>query len=524
MEIHRQKVDRVAARVREFYERKKSYRIYHGSTNCTRESTKTADNTVNISFLNEILAIDPVKQTMLVELNVAMDQLVAAALPSGLIPPVVMEFPGITAGGGFTGTSGESSSFRHGFFDRTVSRVEMVLGNGEVIECSPSEHADLFYGAAASFGCLAITTLLEIRLIPAKAYVQMSYLPTAEGVSGAIKIMDECIADPTCDYLDGILYDKDHAVVCSGRLTDSPGLQNAIQRFTGPKDPWFYMHVEEKAQSNQKEVIEYIPLVDYLFRYDRGGFWVGKYAFEYFSIPQNRFTRWLLDGISHTRVMYHAVHKSGLFKEYTIQDIAVPYSAASELVDYLDDSFQRYPIWLCPLRQTTKGADGKIIHGLLADQVSSDYVANQPEMMISLGIWGPGPGSGEGFEQFNRELERRVGIMGGQKWLYGRTYYSETEFASNYSVSNLEALRDRYHATHLPTLYDRVKVCPATLNDRKKGFSILEKWPFPAAYGLLHTFLSKEYLLTPGSKSSILSVPNIMLFVLMLSTAAWFGL
>lgn len=523
MEVHRAKVDRVATRVREFYERKQSYRIYHGSTNCTRESTKTADNTVNISFLNQVLAIDPVKQTMLVEPNVAMDQLVAATLPSGLIPPVVMEFPGITAGGGFTGTSGESSSFRHGFFDRTVSRVEMVLGNGEVIECSPIEHADLFYGAAASFGCLAITTLLEIRLIPAKAYVQMTYLPTTKGVSGAIKIMEECITDPTCDYLDGILYDRDHAVVCSGRLTDSPGPENAVQTFTSPKDPWFYMHVEERSEAKQKEAIEYIPLVDYLFRYDRGGFWVGKYAFEYFGIPQNRFTRWLLDGISHTRVMYHAVHKSGLFKEYTIQDIAVPYSAASDLVDYLDDSFRRYPIWMCPLRQTTKSANGKIIHGLLADQLSSDDTRDQPEMMLSLGVWGPGPGSGEEFEQFNRELEHRVGIMGGQKWLYGRTYYSAAEFASNYSVSNLEALRDRYHATHLPTLYDRVKVHPAALNDRKTGLLIFYKWPFPAAYGLLHTFLSREYLLAP-SKSSIVSFPRIMLFMLMLSAAAWFGL
>jgi len=49
-----------------------------------------------------------------------MDQLVKATLAYGFAPPVVMEFPGITAGGGFSGTSGESSSFRHGFFDKTV--------------------------------------------------------------------------------------------------------------------------------------------------------------------------------------------------------------------------------------------------------------------------------------------------------------------------------------------------------------------------------------------------------------------
>ena len=46
-----------------------------------------------------------------------MDALVAATLPHALLPLVVMEFPGITVGGGFSGTSGESSSFRHGPFD-----------------------------------------------------------------------------------------------------------------------------------------------------------------------------------------------------------------------------------------------------------------------------------------------------------------------------------------------------------------------------------------------------------------------
>lgn len=58
-----------------------------------------------------------------------MDRLVEATLRHGLVPPVVMEFPGITAG--------ESSSFRHGFFDESVGFVEMVLGNGDVVRTLP---------------------------------------------------------------------------------------------------------------------------------------------------------------------------------------------------------------------------------------------------------------------------------------------------------------------------------------------------------------------------------------------------
>jgi len=64
---------------------------------------------VDTSLLNNVLKVDTNSMTALVEPNVPMDALVQATLPHGLVPPVIMEFPGITVGGGFAGTAGESS-------------------------------------------------------------------------------------------------------------------------------------------------------------------------------------------------------------------------------------------------------------------------------------------------------------------------------------------------------------------------------------------------------------------------------
>jgi len=85
---------------------------------------------IDTTSLSQALKIDTNTNTALVEPNVPMDKLVEVTLQHGLILPVVMEFPGITAGGGFAGTSGESSSFRHGFFEHTVNWIEIVLPNG----------------------------------------------------------------------------------------------------------------------------------------------------------------------------------------------------------------------------------------------------------------------------------------------------------------------------------------------------------------------------------------------------------
>jgi len=153
---------------------------------------------------------------------------VEATLLHGLVPPVVMEFPGITVGGGFAGTAGESSSFRYGFFDRTINWIEVVLANGEVVRASSNENSDLFYGVASSFGTLGVTTILEIQLIEAKKYVEMTYFPVCSIIEAQEKF-EEATQDPTVDYLDGFMLAKDHGVICAGRLTNNVSTGAKVQ-------------------------------------------------------------------------------------------------------------------------------------------------------------------------------------------------------------------------------------------------------------------------------------------------------
>lgn len=243
-----------------------------------------------------------------------MDRLIEATMAYGLVPPVVMEFPGITAGGGFSGTSGESSSFRHGFFNETINWVEMVLGNGEIVKASREERADLFHGAAGAAGTLGITTLMEVRLVEAKKFVKTTYRRfnnTADAISD-IKSETE---NPDVDYVDDIVYSQDHGVVVTGQLTNVKPAELTAKTFSHASDPWFYLHAQDKTQHLplSSTFIEYIPLADYLFRYDRAGFWVGRQGYTYFKVvPFNKFFRWLLD-YSHSDAIPRPSCKSHLF-------------------------------------------------------------------------------------------------------------------------------------------------------------------------------------------------------------------
>ena len=127
----------------------------------------------------------------------------------------------------------------------------------------------------------------------------------------------------------------------------------------------------------------------------------------------------------HTRVMYHALHQSGLSSRYIIQDVAIPYSAVSEFMSYLETNFNSYPIWLCPLKQSGNKAS---THSLQTRKTN----AAMPEMMLNFGVWGPGPTNRKDFIAWNRAFEKKVHAVGGQKWLYAHTYYTEEEFNEIY--------------------------------------------------------------------------------------------
>lgn len=100
MDTHKSTVAGLASQVTEFSASKTPFRIYHGSTLSTRQSSRQRNQIIDVSSLNHVLRFNKAEQTVLVEPNVPMDKLVEATLAQGLLPKVVMELPNITVGGG----------------------------------------------------------------------------------------------------------------------------------------------------------------------------------------------------------------------------------------------------------------------------------------------------------------------------------------------------------------------------------------------------------------------------------------
>ena len=457
---HAEEVEKIRAQVRSFYAAKQKVKIYHGGTNSTRVLEFDPTKVVDVSNLTRVLKVNVKQKYVWVEPNVPMDKLVEETLKFGLIPPVVMEFPGITVGGGIQGGAGESSSFRHGLFHNICFEYEMICGDGQKVIASPEQNKDLYYGTVCSYGSLGVITAVKLRLIPAHRYVRLHYqrVNGFEEMLATIKSQTKT----TANFIDGIMFSRDCGVIMSGNFTDDGDLP--IATFHRARDEWFYLHTKKLVRRKNTHE-ELVPLKDYLFRYDRGAFWTGRFAFTLLKVPYTRLTRFLLDFLIKTRTLYRFLHASHLSQRYLVQDVALPIRTTREFLEFVDDKLGIYPLWLCPLKPATK-------EKLSANCVETDFV-------VSVGVYGEINQDFTSFVRLNKALEHKTAKLGGRKWLYAHSYYSKEEFWRIYDKKYYDKLRIKYGANVVfPDLYEKIIVKKQYQPSILAGFWGLVKSPF----------------------------------------------
>ena len=149
----------------------------------------------------------------------------------------------------------------------TVSKIEMVLGNGEVVECSKDENKDIFEGVPGALGTLGVVTLLHIRLQPAVRFVEVTYHPFSSIYDAVDLFRRFAQEDQKIEYLEGIMFSPTKGAVITGRFRNDASSGHPVQRFSRAKDPWYYMHVESRISNESKTALsDLIPLPDYIFR------------------------------------------------------------------------------------------------------------------------------------------------------------------------------------------------------------------------------------------------------------------
>ena len=76
--------------------------------------------------------------------------------------------------------------------------------------------------------------------------------------------------------------------------------------------------------------------------------------------------------------------------------------------------------------------------------------------------------------------------------------------------SGTRRLREKYHATYLPTVYDKVNVDIKNAGDRPMSLSsyILQIWPLPGVIGLWKGIMSGDWRIPKTTGAAIMAIKS----------------
>ena len=386
--------------------------------------------------LYDILAVDAERRIIRVEPLATMGQITQTLIPLGWTLPVVPELDDLTVGGLVMGFGVETSSHKYGLFQFVCASFDLVGAEGKLLHCTAEENADLFYSIPWSHGTLGFLVAAELRIIPAKKYVKLHYRPV-RGLDAIVETFAAACRDSEGnDFVEGLVYGRDSAVVLCGQLTDDiqpDGPVNPIGRWY---KPWFYKHAESYLSRGQAGV-EYIPLRQYYHRHTRSLFWMMEEVIPFGNHP---LFRWLLGwavppNIALLKYTETEATRDLREKHQILQDMLMPMAKLQASIDYFDRHYQLYPLWLSPMAVYDNPRGQGFIHPCLGADGKLD------ELYVDIGAYGTPRKPNLDNRAALPLLEQFVIANQGFQALYAKTTLGREDFRKMFDHRDYDRLR-----------------------------------------------------------------------------------
>lgn len=321
--------------------------------------------------LYDILSLDEENMKVRVEPMVTVGDITKFLIPKGYTLAVTLEIADATLGGLALGTGMTTHSHQVGLYQETVVAYEVVLADGSLVRATAdNEHADLYRALPWSHGSLSFLVALEVRIIPAKPYVHMTYTPVMGQKNYCDRMRDLSGANDKNKilpaFLEATVFSKEEAVVMVGNFAnkeDFPSLNvNSVGCWF---KPWFYKYVESflKLGDGEKHE-ELIPLREYLLRHNRSIFWVVEDMIPFGNDLLFRILfGWLLPPkVAFLKFTTTPGVRELTFTKQVFQDIVLPLAKLEDQINTSEKLFDLYPLLVYACRVYDHGeSSGQIM-------------------------------------------------------------------------------------------------------------------------------------------------------------------
>jgi Delta24-sterol reductase len=419
--------------------------------------------------LREIVALDEENASVRVEPLATMGQLSRYLLARGWTLPVVPELDDLTVGGLIMGFGVETSSHKYGLFQHICLSLDVVCADGRLLRCGPEENSELFYLLPWSHGTLGFLVAAELRVVRATPWVRIDYQPVFGLDDIAAAFERTCRDTENHDFVEALVYDRESAVIMCGKLSDRPrgdGPVNALGRWY---KPWFYRHVRTFLEERRRSM-EYVPLRHYFHRHTRSYFWMMEEIIPFGNHPLFRILLgWALPP-KISLLKYTETETTRRLREryQVLQDMLLPVRFLKAAIEYFDEHFKIYPLWLSPMAIPDNPAGLGLVHPYRDEQGQTD------ELFVDVGAYGTVRKTPFDNEEALPALERFVMAHGGYQALYAKTCLSREDFRAMFDHRDYDRLRERLPNCRqaFDEIYDKVstrgRVAPVEMRRLEK--------------------------------------------------------
>jgi delta24-sterol reductase len=389
---------------------------------------------VHVDGLDEILAIDRDERLATVEGQVRLGALCQRTLAVGLVPKVVPEFETFTVSGLVNGLGIETSSHRHSVFPASLRALEVVLGNGDVVEADRAQRRDLLTQLPGSYGTLGVVTRATLELAEARPFVRSRYRRFSRR-SDYVRAFAGALEAHA--FVEGFVLARDRYVLVTGDFSDRAATLDVFAAMT-PGNRWYYQHAWDQSRRDGEDLV---PTYEYLFRHQRSLLWMSGVVADLSLFSETRRGRAFVDRRVEAQVRATGF-KGNLPVELTErclvhQDMGMLLGRLEEGLDYVQERLGVYPLWNCPAGPVT-------LDGASADAPFTvpRRLAGSRDMMVDIGIYGEP--TVRGYDNFDAmpALQRFVDVPS----LWGVCYLTPDELGAIYDFAPYEAARRAYHA------------------------------------------------------------------------------
>jgi len=137
--------------------------IPRGNGRCYGDAS-LADKTISTLQYNRILSFDTVNGVFECQSGLTLDKILEVIVPKGWFLPVTPGTKFITAGGAVGSDVHGKNHHVDGSFSNHIIEMEVMLADGSVLTCSPSEYVDLFEATCGGMGLTGMITRIKFNL------------------------------------------------------------------------------------------------------------------------------------------------------------------------------------------------------------------------------------------------------------------------------------------------------------------------------------------------------------------------